>query len=98
MSDAQSLVLVAFQKLLHVAELVEREAKLLHHFGDQLLGLRQVIHVLDVLVSNPLESVEFVVARSYLVASERAPTALGRITFTALDAAVRIASKARLER
>ena len=70
-------VAVAFEQLLDVGEVVEGELQLLHRLGDQLLGLWQVVGVVEFLVAEPLEGVELVVVLLDLVDGEAAPAALG---------------------
>ena len=67
---------VAFKETLHVGEVVEGELELLHGLGDQLFGLGQLVGIVELLVTEPLEGVELVVTLLDLIDSEAAPPAI----------------------
>jgi hypothetical protein len=73
---------------LDVGQVVQRELKLLHRFCNQLLGLRQLVGVIELLIAEPFEAVELVMALLYLTECEAPPTTIWRITLPAFAASM----------
>ncbi len=65
--------------------------------GDEFAGLWKLIGVVELLVADPLESVELVVVLLDLVDREAAPATVARVSLAALAPAVRVVAVALLE-
>src|ERR1035437_5589935 len=56
-------VSAGFEKDLHVSKVVQRKLKLFHRLRDQLLGVSQLVWIVELLVTKPLEGVKLVMLR-----------------------------------